>query len=321
MSNIQIPAPSLQLDFYRKLEDLRQTLLLDALLATVKHADIARIDHELGKLPAAKSLNLVASWGLRGEIVFATPYLLQQNPRLLGYYRLLLGFSQKQFYGKECGCGPFKSMEEKGRMSAPQESRLEELCSALSRSADILVRGMHRLDKSMAHELTLLTLGPQLRGGKLNALGGQAVNTIFDLIRSIVEDKVVSASPRAIEIQNAAGRLVRVEFASDPDICIRETLPSGSLRNLVAIEIKGGKDVSNIHNRIGEAEKSHQKARKTGFVECWTIVGVERLEEEIAKKESPSTDRFYTIEGITDVRSSESHDFAENLRSRVSIGD
>jgi hypothetical protein len=32
----------------------------------------------------------------------------------------------------------------------------------------------------------------------------------------------------------------------------------------VAVEIKGGKDYSNIHNRIGEAEKSHQKAKKEG---------------------------------------------------------
>ena len=45
-----------------------------------------------------------------------------------------------------------------------------------------------------------------------------------------------------------------MEFAADPDICIREELPSGKFRNLVAIEIKGGKDYSNVHNRIGEAE-------------------------------------------------------------------
>jgi hypothetical protein len=40
------------------------------------------------------------------------------------------------------------------------------------------------------------------------------------------------------------------------------------VRSLAAIEIKGGRDYSNIHNRIGEAEKSHQKAEKQGYVEC-----------------------------------------------------
>jgi hypothetical protein len=95
----------------------------------------------------------------------------------------------------------------------------------------------------------------------------------------------VSAGERSIEIENAAGRRVRVEFASDPDICIREELPSGRFRNLVAIEIKGGRDYSNIHNRIGEAEKSHQKARQDGYVECWTMVGVMDLNMEVAQRE------------------------------------
>jgi hypothetical protein len=129
----------------------------------------------------------------------------------------------------------------------------------------------------------------------------------------------VSATDRSIDIQNAAGRAVKIEFASDPDICIREELPSGKFRNLVAIEIKGGRDYSNIHNRIGEAEKSHQKARKEGYVECWTMVGVSDLDMRLAKRESPSTDRFYHIEQITDEGTTEFEDFKENLLSRVGI--
>jgi hypothetical protein len=112
-----------------------------------------------------------------------------------------------------------------------------------------------------------------------------------------------------------------VEFASDPDICIREELPSGTFRNLVAIEIKGGRDISNIHNRIGEAEKSHQKARKEGFVECWTMVGVTGLDMKLAKKESPSSDRFYKIDEITKPTSPEFRDFREHLLSRVGVRD
>lgn len=44
-----------------------------------------------------ENLSLLASKGLRGEIVFATPIILKSNPYLLGYYRLLLGYSQKYF--------------------------------------------------------------------------------------------------------------------------------------------------------------------------------------------------------------------------------
>jgi hypothetical protein len=115
--------------------------------------------------------------------------------------------------------------------------------------------------------------------------------------------------------------VVRVEFASDPDICIREELPSGKFRNLVAIEIKGGKDYSNIHNRIGEAEKSHQKARKEGYVECWTMVGVSDLNIELAKRESPTMDKFYHIEQVTNEKTPEFEDFRENLLSRAGIRD
>ena len=44
--------------------------------------------------------------------------------------------------------------------------------------------------------------------------------------------------------------------------------------NRIAIEIKGGTDVSNLHNRLGEAEKSHQNARLLGFTQFWTIINL-----------------------------------------------
>ena len=110
-----------------------------------------------------------------------------------------------------------------------------------------------------------------------------------------------------------------LEFAADPDICVREELPSGRVRNLVAIEIKGGRDYSNVHNRIGEAEKSHQKARKEGYVECWTLVGVSDLDMDLARRESPTTDRFYHIDRLLEPQSEEAQDFRENLLARVGI--
>jgi XcyI restriction endonuclease len=144
---------------------------------------------------------------------------------------------------------------------------------------------------------------------------------VFDLIKSIVQRAIISSSESSIEMINAAGRAVKVEFASDPDICIREVLASGSYRNLVSVEIKGGKDWSNIHNRIGEAEKSHQKAKNRGYVECWTMVGVTALDLEVARRESPTTDKFYHIDAITNPQSKEYLDFRENLRSRVGVSD
>jgi len=93
---------------------------------------------------------------------------------------------------------------------------------------------------------------------------------------------------------------VLIELAPDPDIIIREQLSAaaGDYRNIIAIEVKGGTDFSNIHNRIGEAEKSPQKAKADGYVECWTVVNVDRIDLAMAKTESPSTNRFYLLSQI-----------------------
>lgn len=321
MSTFDPPLPDLQIAFHNRLSELRDVLLLDALLRTVGDSDLDVVNNQLDKLVGRESLRKVASWGLRGEMVFAAPCLLRANPHLLGYYRLLLGFSQKQFYGRNHGFGAFKSMEERGQIPKRLDDQLEAMCGALCRSSEYLVNGVAKLDKTAVHELTLLTLGPQLRGGALNLLGAQATERVFELIRNHVGAALVDSTDRSLKVRNAAGRIVSVEFAADPDICIREELSSGDLRNLVAIEIKGGKDISNIHNRIGEAEKSHQKARDSGFVECWTMVGVSRLDLDLATTESPSTDRFFRIDAVSDPSTSDFVEFREHLVARLGLRD
>lgn len=57
----------------------------------------------------------IASFGLRGEVFIPVPCVLRANPYLLGYYRLLLGLSQKETYNKG-PFGRFKAMEERGEI-------------------------------------------------------------------------------------------------------------------------------------------------------------------------------------------------------------
>ncbi len=80
-----------------------------------------------------------------------------------------------------------------------------------------------------------------------------------------------------------------------------------------------GTDFSNIHNRIGEAEKSHQKARQAGFVECWTIVNVDNVDMRMARQESPSTNRFYRISELKRGEGGEFRDFRSRVLSLVGI--
>jgi hypothetical protein len=168
-------------------------------------------------------------------------------------------------------------------------------------------------------DLTLLTLGPQFRGGANVKAGTAAIATVFGIIQEIVNHAVVTSDQNHIELRNAAGRTVLIEFAADPDIIIREVLSPEAYRHIVAIEVKGGRDFSNVHNRIGEAEKSHQKARANGYTECWTVVNVDSINLAIAKKESPSTDRFYRLSDLIAAAGQSYDDFRARVISLTGI--
>ena len=75
--------PDLQISFYYKFKELEQTYLHEALRRAINEIQIDRLDDELGRIVAVDSLRRVASFGLRGEIFFATPYLLRHSPTLL----------------------------------------------------------------------------------------------------------------------------------------------------------------------------------------------------------------------------------------------
>ena len=127
-------------------------------------------------------------------------------------------------------------------------------------------------------ELPLLTLGAQLYDSNNNAIGNQATLDVFLSVVEIVKRYIVTQDSTKIIVHNASKRKVIIALSSDPDIRIQEEF-EGRLRNILAIEIKGGTDVSNAHNRAGDAEKSHRKAKKQDFRDYWTIVslaGVER---------------------------------------------
>ncbi len=313
----------MQADFSMALRHLRKTMLQEALGETIEQLELSQVDRELATLAPAKSLKALARQGLRGELLFAVPCVLEKNPRLLGYYRLLLGHSKKIFYTGETGLTTFKRMEEGGTLGMALAPRLAELCAGLNDNAARLMEGVgfDRVSMSLLDDLTLLTLGPQLRGGENNKKGTTAITTVFDVIHEIVRGHTAIAEADKIVLVNAAGRTVSIQFSADPDIVIREEMSGGGQRDLIAIEVKGGTDFSNIHNRVGEAEKSHQKARARGFVECWTVVNVSRFDSTMAHRESPSTDRFYTMESLSAAEGPEYADFRGRIVGATGISE
>ena len=321
MSNINIPAPKLQIDFSFALGQIRSLYLQDALSKTLDDTNLIELDKELSTYVPHSGLKALAKHGLRGELVFPVPCLLQTNPYLLGYYRLLLGFSQKEFYTTKLGVSGFKSMETKGILTPKNKNTLPDLCAGMISSAVSLLDGIgiDRISKELLDDLTLLTVGPQLRGGANVKKGIAGIVAVFQSIHDIVEHAAKSSNASKIEIQNAAGRNVLIEFAPDPDIVIREEISKNKYRNIIAIEVKGGTDFSNIHNRVGEAEKSHQKARSAGYVECWTVVNVDRIDMDMAKRESPSTNKFYRLSALKQNQGDEYQDFKDCIISLTGI--
>lgn len=172
---IKFPVPTLQIDFATKLREIRARYLQDALLETMGRLKIADVDRKLAEFVPEYDLAKLAQNGLRAELLFPIPMILEENPFLVGYYRLLMGYSQKEFYGadKGFGAGCFKCMEDRGVINKKSGPLIIELCRAFCESASALLRGMEelKLSRSLFDDLTLLTVGPQLRGGANNKVG------------------------------------------------------------------------------------------------------------------------------------------------------
>ena len=318
-TTFKIPSPEPQINFFRQLQKLKNEILLEALQRTLKRAKLKKLDGDLHEFVPEKRLQKVRSYGMSGEVVFVTPYILTLNPKLIGYYRLLIGRSKKQFYGQG-GFGVFSSMEEKGWMTKKQQPLMTDLCISMNEATWQLISGISKnLTVESIRELTLLTLGPQLRGGHNVEIGADATEELFQTFQHTLAPMNPIVKNKKIQFKNGLGNEVTIEFGSDPDIKIYERTSPDSKRDLVAIEIKGGTDVSNLHNRLGEAEKSHLKARGNGFPHFWTILRFKGFDLKRAKVESPTTEHFFDITELGNPNSEQSASFLRLLRETLSL--
>jgi hypothetical protein len=288
-------SPSRQVIFHQMLVAARKTALMDALSQALGSIDPKLLKKQISHFVPKDAQKLLAAVGIRDEHVFPVPAILKQQPTLIGYYRLLLGISQKRFYRKGTDMGPFKSMESRGLLNPQKPPDLEGFCTVMAEQLAELVRQISpKITARDISELPLLTLGAQLYGSNNNAIGRKATLDVFVSVAEIVKDFIVTRDSRKITITNASKRKVVLALSADPDIRIQEEF-EGKLRNKVAIEIKGGTDISNAHNRAGEAEKSHQKAKKQGFRDFWTIISKSGLSMEKLKQESPTTNSWFDV--------------------------
>lgn len=308
--------PSLQVSFFHRLREVEARYLGPALSAVVAKLSLPGLDAELALYANGSGLQRAAASGIRGEVVFPVPLVLRESPFLLAYYRLLFGISQKEFYNKG-PFGMFRTLEEVGELSPRCEHDLPKLCRSLCRTANALLDGLGAVSIGTVRDLQVLTLGPQLRGAENNRIGQRATREVFDLLSRLVKPYAVDQTNRTLLVRNSAGRNVLIEFFADPDVRVTET-SAAAPRPLLAIEVKGGGDESNLHNRLGEAEKSHHKARALGFQHRWTLVRT-TLRRAVARSESPSTTEFFRLDAIQRPRTHEHKRFVDAFAAIVGI--
>lgn len=177
----------------------------------------------------------MAAAGIRDEHVFPVSAIIEKRPTLVGYYRLLLGISQKRFYRKGTNMGPFKSMESRGLLNSKKRPDIEGFCVAMAEPLAEMVRQISpRITARDVAELSLLTLGAQLYGSNNNSIGRKATLEVFVSVAEIVKKFIASRDATKITLINAARRKVVLALATDPDISIQEEF-DGELRKKVAI--------------------------------------------------------------------------------------
>ena len=285
---------------------------MDALSDALGKVEQPTVQQQISEYVPGDVRKILAAAGLRDEYVFPVPAVIEVKPSLVGYYRLLLGSPQKSFYKGSTGMGRFKSMEEIGTV-AKQGPYLPDFCRAMAEVLAELVRQLPKLTERDLRELPLLTFGSQLQGSNNTQIGKKAMREVFVAVKEVVEKYVTDAKETKLTVRNSSGRTVLITLAHDPDVCIQELMANNRPHRKVAIEVKGGTDVSNAHNRAGEAEKSHQKAKKAGYPEFWTVISKQSLDLSKLQSESPTTNHWFDV---AEVLARKGHDW-EEFRQRI----
>lgn len=299
---IEVPDPFKQVWVYDQLLKARSSVLHGVLSATLLSLDPDDVRADIEAFAPKDARKVLASAGIRDEHVFATPVVLRADPRVLGYYRLLSGISTKQFYTAALGTSMFTTAETRGVLTANADSGVEALCTALNKTLATLVLHIGtRLSGLDIEQLPLLTLGAQFDGAYRNIIGQNATKAVFESIREVVKASgttIVTSSGTEFTFVNAANRSITVRLSSDPDVSIREETAPGKDIFKVAIEIKGGTDRSNVYNRAGEAEKSHQKVRNQAK-DFWTCISLTGTNKTVLSDQAPTTTKWFDVTEVS----------------------
>lgn len=296
--------------FIFRVATVRQQRLSATLWNACTASDLDAVNTQLHRFVDPMALHQMACHGLRGEVCFAVPLLLQAAPPVVEYYRHFCGLSHRAVYGEM----PKEAIPEINRVAA---RRLGPLCQKLCRAAQRIVSRLDDLSLSTIHELQRRSLMREHHLLSQSEIDDLRADNLHELLKRLLSPFMHERTRTSLRIENAAGRPVFIEFASDPDVLFTEKQGS-TTRLVLSIEVKGGADASNIHNRLGEAEKSHLKAKRRGCTDLWTLTKVD-VSREVAERASPTTTRFFNLTRILDRSTADFRDFREALCLRLGV--
>jgi hypothetical protein len=315
------PPPERQIFIHEFLVRARNSVLHDVVRNAAKAVPPKTLNAEIVTYAPSPGLQVLQGTNIRDELVFAIPAILTAAPTTLGYYRLLLGFSQKLFYTTATGLNIFRSMEERGVISQTAAPAIPDLCREMNIEMSALITSIDpSLISADVDQLPIMTLGAQADGSWRTQIGQAATKGVYEALKAVIKAQGLQYNDigPSLSLVNKAGRSVTIALAADPDVVITETINNQEFLK-VAIEIKGGTDVSNVHNRAGEAEKSHQKAKGRGATDFWTIISKTNVQMNVLKSESPTTNQWFDVEQVLKQSGTDWQNLVNHLRIAMSI--
>ena len=253
------------------------------------------LEWDLKKLNiTTKAWNRVIHRGIKPIRVFVHPEVLKQNPKRVGYYRMLAMVSQKSMARVGLSVNRF----EEGRSHLDDNSALE-ISKHLNKIVSILIEHDEKVNDREFDLWRGMAAGSQAQGSWQNTKGDRAEVVIKELIERRVREKGLileeKSHGKGETLKLKDGRLLIL--GSEPDIGFYE---DDIIQ--IAVEIKGGIDPAGVLERFGAALKSLRRAKQESpnSVTILIMQGVSltsKAKEEIDKSKS-IIDYFFTIEDI-----------------------
>ncbi len=192
MNEIAIPSTAKQIQAQRILKEYRETMLGSSLQRTVAQISPKTLHKEIVNYVPVGGMKRLQALGIREEVVFALPCVLKTNPRLLGYYRLLMGISEKQFYTGSSGLSSFRPMERDGRIASHSDDDIIDLCKSINGAMNVFL-GNASVDslKMDLNDLPLMTWECMSTGYGATSSVSKPLYTFLTPLRSLLKKESI----------------------------------------------------------------------------------------------------------------------------------